>query len=536
MISPILRSGTKMKNRDRTKQPLSELEILRNRVLELQVTEQKHAFVERELEKRTLELEQRVRELNCLYEISRLFEEKDILLEEIIKRTVDIIAASLQNPANVCTRIFLENRLFAAGTPPVSAKKLDCDLVVHGNRLGVLEVYCREGTPDTKEKHLIEAVAGLLERIIEQKQTEIALLESERRFRSLVESSPTGIFIIQNNQVVYENPEESRISGPLARLFREGDLSNIHPDDAEKVKLGFQRIITGEERTLDMDFRFFFKVREDADPEMKWVHCRASMIEYLGKEAILVNKLDVTRAKELEYLLRTEDKMAALGRVAAGIAHEIRNPLSGINIYLSNLERMLNGAENMAKVNDILDQLQAASNKIESVIRRVLDFSRPSEPRFIETNINHSIKEALGLSSVTLRKTGIAIDTLLAPDLPLCDADPSLITQVILNLMTNAAEAMKNMDARKIIEIVSSVEKGHIAVTICDSGSGVPFHLRKKIFDPFFTTKDGNTGIGLSLSHRIVSDHGGSLTVSDSRWGGAAFTIRIPVRETENTG
>jgi PAS domain S-box-containing protein len=525
-----------MKNRDKTKQSLSELEALRNRVRELQTMEEKHALMEQELEKRTLELEQRVRELNCLYGISRLLEEKDISLEEILKRTVHLISASLRSPGNTCTRIVLENQVFAAGTPHVSARKLGCGLVVHGNRLGVLEVYCREGAPEAKERHLIEAVAGLLERIVEQKQTDIALLESERRFRSLVESSPTGIFIIQNNQVVYENPEEKRISGPLARLFREGGLSNIHPDDAEKVRFGFQRIVTGEDRTLDMDFRFFFKAREDADSEMKWVQCRASLIEYLGKQAILVNKLDVTRAKELEYLLRTEDKMASLGRVASGIAHEIRNPLSGINIYLSNLERVLNGAENADKVREILTQLQSASNKIESVIRRVLDFSRPSEPRFIRTNINHPIKEAIDLSSVTLRKTGISIDILLAPDLPLCDADPSLIVQVILNLITNAAEAMKNMDGRKIIDIASSVEHEHIVVTICDSGPGVPFHLRKRIFDPFFTTKDNSTGIGLSLSHRIVSDHGGSLTVSDSRWGGAAFAIRIPARETENPG
>ncbi len=520
-----------MKNSDRAAPPLSELETLRNRVQELRVMEEKHVQMEKELDKRTRELEQRVRELNCLYGISRLLEEKDVSLVEILDRTVDIVSASLRGPENTCARIVLEKRSFVAGALPVGVRKLSRDLVIHGNRLGVLEVYCREGGLETKERHLIEAVAGLLERIIEQKRTENALLESERRFRSLVENSPTGIFIIQENQVVYENPEERRICGPLARLFREGDLSNIHPDDAEKVMRGFQRIVAGEDRTLDMDFRFFFRTGEETDPAMKWVHCRASLIEYLGKDAILVNKLDVTRAKELEYLLKIEDKMASLGRVASGIAHEIRNPLSGINIYLSNLERILEGPKNREKVREILVQLQSASNRIESVMRRVLDFSRPSEPRLLRIDINQPIKEAISLSSVTLRKTGIAIDLLLAPDLPPCEVDPSLTGQMILNLITNASEAMKNMDGPKRIEIASSVEKGHVIVTISDSGPGVPFHLRKRIFDPFFTTKEGNTGIGLSLSHRVVQDHGGTLAVSESRWGGAAFVIRIPIGE-----
>jgi PAS domain S-box-containing protein len=533
MINPIPISETGMKKRDRTGQSLSELEALRNRVRELQIMEEEHALMGRELEKRTHELEQRVRELNCLYGISRLLEEKNISLEEILKKGALFVAASMGSSESSYIRVMLNDQVYAAGTMPVPSRKTDFDLLVHDNRVGVLEVYLQDDPPAVEERHLMEAVAGLLGRIIEQKQVETALLESERRFRSLVENSPTGIFIIQDNQVVYENPEEKRISGPLARLFREGDLSHIHPDDAEKVKDGFQRLVSGEDRSLEMDFRFFHQTQDDREPEMKWVHCRASLIEYLGKQAILVNKVDVTRAKELEHLLNTQDKMASLGRVASGMAHEIRNPLSGINIYLSNLERILSGTENSDEVGEILSQLQSASNRIESVVRRVLDFSRPSEPHFVRANINYPIREAFDLSSATLKKTGIDTVILLSPNLPLCNVDSSRITQVILNLITNAAEAMRNIDKQRIIEITTTSEEGFVAVTISDSGPGVPNHLRRKVFDPFFTTKDGSTGIGLSLSHRIVSDHGGSLTISDSKWGGAAFTLKIPVKTIE---
>jgi len=245
----------------------------------------------------------------------------------------------------------------------------------------------------------------------------------------------------------------------------------------------------------------------------------------------LVNMMDITRIKELEHLLRIEDKMTSLGHVAAGIAHEIRNPLSGINIYLSTLEKLWNKAESQEKVKEIIGQVKSASAKIESVIKRVLDFSKPSEPRLVLTNINKPIEEAVNLSSVTLRKSGIRIKKVLDENLPSCYADPQLIEEVILNLITNAAEAMKNMDGAKKIEVISSTKDSRIVIKVLDSGRGVSPDIRDKIFDPFYSTKNGNTGIGLSVGHRIVTDHVGSLDVYTSRWGGAEFVIEIPIEK-----
>jgi signal transduction histidine kinase len=221
--------------------------------------------------------------------------------------------------------------------------------------------------------------------------------------------------------------------------------------------------------------------------------------------------------------------MSSLGRVAAGIAHEIRNPLSGINIYLNTMEKIYDRGNKPEQLKQIFKQLQSASNKIESVIRRVMDFSKPSEPNLISIDINDPITEAINLSSVTLRKRGIKLEKALAEDMPLCMADPQLIEQVILNLLTNAAEAMKNMEREKKIGVCSSLENDCITVRVFDSGPGIPFHIKENIFDPFYTTKNGSTGIGLSLSHRIITDHGGSLTVYPSEWGGAEFSIEIPL-------
>jgi PAS domain S-box-containing protein len=371
---------------------------------------------------------------------------------------------------------------------------------------------------------------GTLQDITGRKRAEKALSESEKRFRDLIESSLIGISIIQDNQVVYQNPEQERLLGPLPRSPKLADSESIHPDDVEKVREFYQKIISGEVQIQETDFRFYPMDEDGNKLDMKWVHCRASTIEYGGKKGILINMMDVTRTKQLEDFLRIQDKMSSLGRVAAGIAHEIRNPLSGINIYLGTLEKMYDKEDNLEKVKQIFGQLKSASDKIESVIRRVMDFSKPGEPKLVLTDINEPIEEAINLSSVTLRKRGIKLEKTLAGDLQPCPADPHLIEQVILNLITNAAEAMKNVDGAKIIEVTSSMENNLITVKICDSGPGIPSHLREKIFDPFYTTKNGSTGIGLSLSHRIITDHGGSFNVASSKWGGAEFRIEIPTK------
>jgi signal transduction histidine kinase len=243
--------------------------------------------------------------------------------------------------------------------------------------------------------------------------------------------------------------------------------------------------------------------------------------------------MDVSRLKEMEQLLRVQDKMTSLGRVAAGIAHEIRNPLSGINIYLNTLDKIYDREEDLGKVKGIIRQMQSASRKIESIIKRVMDFSKPGEPKLIPTDINAAIREAIELSSVSLRKSGIKVESDLAADIPRCLADPQLIEEVALNLITNAAEAMKKIQDSKKLRIATRVENDRVLIGISDSGPGVPIELREKVLDPFYSTKNGSTGIGLSISHRIIRDHRGTLKIAQSKWGGAEFTIEIPLRSQE---
>lgn len=373
---------------------------------------------------------------------------------------------------------------------------------------------------------------------IARKQVEEALQESEERFRTLVENSPVGICIIQGNKIVYQNPEQKKLYPKLSQKPLNKLIGHVHADDIEKVIKSYRSLFKGRKKSVETDFRLYPTGKKRRDTDVKWVQCRASLFQYQGKEAILVNIMDITRSKEMEHILRVKSKMVSLGRVAAGIAHEIRNPLTGINSYLYTIEDLLDeealDTEGIQMIGKIVGQIQLASNKIESVIKRVLDFSRPGAPAMNLINVNKSLEAAVKLSSVSLRKKGIKIEKKLDPKLPKCYGDAHLIEQVILNLLNNAVKAMDNNDSSKLIAITSYSRNKKIFVKISDTGPGITKGIQDKIFDPFFTTEAEGSGIGLAISQRIVNDHNGSISVNGNRWGGAEFKIELPVEKRMN--
>jgi PAS domain S-box-containing protein len=465
-------------------------------------------------------------------------ERRGLTLNEILQGIVELIPPAWKHPEITCAEIIIEGQAFSTQNFEETPWSLNQDIVLENEIIGALAVYYLEELPESdegpflrEERDLINTIAERIGRIIERKRAQTALLESEKRFRELVEHSLTGISIIQNGRVVYQNPEQVRLLGPLPRPIKLEDTESIYPDDFAKVDAFYQRISAGKLPSGAVEFRFYQRDERTGRNDIKWVYCQASRIEYQGKDAILMNMMDMTKTKELEHLLTIQDKMASLGRVAAGIAHEIRNPLSGINIYLNTLKKLHHREGSEEKVEQILKNIQSASIKIESVIRRVMDFARPSEPRLTLIDINEPITDAINLTAVTMRKSGIQIKESLADDLPRSYADKNLIEEMVLNLLNNAAEAMKTMEAGKNIAVASFVEGDHIIIEVSDSGPGVSQENRNKILDPYFTTKHEGTGIGLSLCHRIITDHGGSLTVSDSELGGAEFRIEIPIKE-----
>ena len=495
--------------------------------------DEKRKNSENALNKSLLNLKERMKELNCLYRLSEIIAQDGQADGDIMTHAVNLIPSAFQYPDAACARIQIDGQTYQNHTFEETEAQLEKDIVANGKPIGILTVGYIEGKQDLgpdpfllEEKVLVNAVAERLGKTVERSQAKIELQESEERFRTLVENSLTGISIVQGKNVVYQNKAQARLLGPLPRSDIMGEYENVHPDELSKVRQFGKQIIQGNISSVDIDFRYF---TEKHVGKPVWIHCRAAKVVYRKQPSILFNMIDMTRPKELEKLLIVQDKMASLGRVAAGIAHEIRNPLSGINIYLNTLEKFFERGESQEKVKNILDHLQSASRKIESVIRRVMDFSKPSQPNFIQADINLPIEEALTLTATTLRKSDILFESELSPNLPACRIDPQQFEEVILNLINNAADSLRGVAGKKRIKVTSGVHKQHVVVRILDSGPGIRVENRENVFDPFFTTKEDSTGIGLSICRRIISDHRGEITVQTNEWGGAAFRILIPI-------
>lgn len=489
-------------------------------------------------------LDNRVKELDCLFAISRLNERRHLSLDALYQGIADLLPSAWQYPDVTAARISVHDNRYATANFKETPWYQERTVFVGEKAVGKAAVYYLEKRPLAdegpflkEEGHLLDTISARLGKITESRLIRDSLEESERRFRDLVENSLTGISIVQGHQVVYQNQEQERLLGPLPRRSILWDTARVHPADIEKVGRMGRDIASGVIGILDAELRLCASEKNEGGvAAVRWVYCRAIPIEYQGHDAILVNMMDVDKTKALEHLLVVQDKMASLGRVAAGIAHEIRNPLSGINIYLSTLEKMHQKGEPVPVVMQILSQLKGASVKIESVIKRVMDFSKPGNPRFSLIDINRPLDDALSLTAVTLRKQGILLTKVLDDALPQCHADPNLIEALILNLINNAAEALQAIPTEKKIRVSSERRGNRVCIRISDSGPGIPPEIREKIFDPFFTTKHEGTGIGLSLCHRIVSDHGGTMNVFPSRWGGAEFVITLPGESGEKEG
>lgn len=356
--------------------------------------------------------------------------------------------------------------------------------------------------------------------------------ESNKRFQTLIDNALNCISIIQSDKKVYMNPGLRKIHRLITNAFEPPDFENVYSEDRERIKNNYADLLSGRIDHIDTDFRYHPEGFEKHS-QIRWALASARKIDYLGVESILTNIMDITDSKEVENFLRIQDKMTSLGRITAGIAHEIRNPLSGIYIYLKAVKNIYNHMGDINSVLSIIDKIELAANKIESIIKRVMDFSKPGKPRFIMTNINENIDEVSKLTAVTLRKNGINFIKDLDPNLPECWNEPHLIEQVVLNLITNAAEAMKDFEGKKTIELKTYRENDRIAISIKDTGPGIPISSQSKIFDPFYTTKTNSSGIGLSICHRIIKDHGGSLRFNSSLKKGAQFIIELPLQRHE---
>jgi signal transduction histidine kinase len=230
-------------------------------------------------------------------------------------------------------------------------------------------------------------------------------------------------------------------------------------------------------------------------------------------------------AEARESLLRTE-RLAAVGRLAAGLAHEVGNPLGAIAGYAEVARgRLPPGAD--PELADAVDRIATAAGRIDRTVRELLDFARPVAPALLPVDLAAALDAALRLARVQARFRGVGVSLSLPAGLPRVVADEHQLSQVFLNLLLNAGDATGGGGR---VEVRARAGDGQVTVELEDSGPGVPAADLPRIFDPFFTTKDPGqgTGLGLAICHGILAAMGGEITAASPPGRGACFTLRLP--------
>jgi PAS domain S-box-containing protein len=372
--------------------------------------------------------------------------------------------------------------------------------------------------------------------ITERKLAEEALRESEERYRVAIESASDGIALVREDQHAYVNARFAEIFGyenPGEIVGKPLSLT-VHPDDLAMVT----EINTMRQKGESAPLRYEFKgIKKDGT--LRSIEVSAARTSYRGAPVSLAYLRDITEYRNLEDRVRQAQKMEAIGTLAGGIAHDFNNILAGV---IGFTEMVLEGISPDDPAHRRLKLVLKGGHRGRDLVRQILTFSRRGEHEAKEVTVSSVIQEALNLlrpalpSTIDIRKKIIAVqDTVIA--------DPVQLHQVLMNLCTNAAHAMR--DRGGILEIgltdteISQQEAlpypdmnpgPYVRLSVSDTGHGMPPSVVEKIFDPFFTTKatGEGTGLGLSVVHGIVKSHGGHITVYSEPDKGTVFHIYLP--------
>jgi PAS domain S-box-containing protein len=376
-----------------------------------------------------------------------------------------------------------------------------------------------------------DRILSLARDITDRKLAESALRASEEQYHAIFCASTDGLALWDDaGKIVDTNPALWQMYG-----YSEGDLSALAPgswsgpsyDDAF-----LRAVAAGESLHAELTQR-----RRDGTPLELELH--GIPMQYQGKPHVLTIARDITEKKRsAEELARQREtiyqreKLAALGSLLAGVAHELNNPLSVVVARAILLEEQGDQATRTAAV-----KIRTAAERCARIVRTFLAMARQQRPERGPVAINDVVSAALDITAYAIRTSSIEIDLDLAPDVPLILADADQLHQVLLNLVINAQQSLQEQPPPRRIRVTSRFDRAAnlVRVAVADNGPGIPAHLRARVFEPYFTTKPIGigTGVGLAVSLGIVEAHGGTLTVASPSDGGAAFTIALPVGAVE---
>jgi PAS domain S-box-containing protein len=236
---------------------------------------------------------------------------------------------------------------------------------------------------------------------------------------------------------------------------------------------------------------------------------------------------DITESRRSTEKTIESERFNALTLLAAGVAHEIGNPLNSLHIHLQLMERKIRGLDGPAKeeLQESIDIMRSEISRLDSIVSQFLHAIRPSKPQLHPENVNNIIEEAVRFFGPEIEDRDIVVEPELRPDLPLLELDRDQMKQAFYNVIKNSFEAMKR---RGILRIRTEMDDNHVRISFTDTGGGISAENLSHVFEPYFTTKTSGSGLGLLIVRRIVREHGGELAIESSEGKGLTLTIRLP--------
>jgi PAS domain S-box-containing protein len=377
----------------------------------------------------------------------------------------------------------------------------------------------------TKEQ-LIGEPGTLHWRIAELEKIEAKRKQAEELFKTVTNSSPVGIYIVQDRKFQLVNPQFQKLTNYTEdELVGMDSLALVLPEDRDMVMEKAVKMLKGESSS-PYQFRVVNKTGET-----RWVMETVTSIQYRGRRATLGNYMDITERKRMEEQLMMTERLASVGELASGIAHELNNPLTSV-IGFSQLLMERNIADNDIK--EDLGLIYSEAQRAAGIVKNLLTFARKHSPVKQLSQINNAIEDVLKLRAYEQKVTNIEVDRQFASDLPEIMVDYFQMQQVFLNIIINAEYFMTEAHNKGTLTITTKRLDNIVRISFSDDGPGIPKENLSRIFNPFFTTKEvgKGTGLGLSICHGIVTGHGGNIYAKNQPGKGATFVVELPINSS----
>ncbi|MEK6584694.1 MAG: PAS domain S-box protein, partial [Nitrospirota bacterium] len=373
-------------------------------------------------------------------------------------------------------------------------------------------IYAQDGT--------LNYLEGFVTDITERKRAERLLRQSEERYRRLITISPYAILVHRGDHLIFANDQAIKLFGAVKaeQILEKSPMDLFHPDYHVVIRERIHELLEGrvqvpmlEEQIMTLDGRA--------------IDVEVSTARFVDEEgpAILAMLQDISERKRLQEQLRKTERIAELGTLASGMAHEIGTPM---NVILGRAEYLMDRVTE-EPIKKGLQTIVTQVERITKVMNQLLSFVRRKAPERCPLDLRGTIEAGMELFQERLARNQIQVELALADNCPRALADPDQMSQVFINLVMNAVHAMPDGG---MLRIGLAPEKQMVKLTIADTGHGIPRDVVEKVFEPFFTTKEfgQGTGLGLTVVKGIIEEHQGSIVVESGEGKGTTFTILIP--------